>query len=149
MKSFMVSLAALVIPSLGYPNCHWMPSQVSHPPHAVDAGTIEVSNYAPFDVHVNEEPQGSQYDIAPGKQISVPGASVADIKFNEEVEVSYVSGDEGTFNYVINPIGNFPACVAVQPDGCGSLKWCPGDPPMPPVTCTEGTKLPVTLYQPA
>jgi hypothetical protein len=148
MKYSGLSLAALVVPCLGKP-APYGGTYHSPPVRPADAGTVIVSNSAAFNVHVDEEPQGYQYDVAPGQQLNIPGAPVADVKFNEQVEVSYVSGDQGTFNYVIKPIGNgFPACVSVSPSGCGSLIWCPGDSPTQPVTCMSGTELPVTLYFP-
>ncbi|KAH8688776.1 hypothetical protein BGW36DRAFT_309487 [Talaromyces proteolyticus] len=148
MKYLVLSLAALVIPSLSYPSCYRMP-YLSRPAHPLDAGEIPIFNVASFGVNVDEEPQGNQYYIPPGQHISVAGAQEADIKFNEETEVSYVSGNDGTFNYVINPIGENPQlCIHVSPNGCGSLNWCPGDPPTPPVTCNDGTELYVTLYPP-
>ncbi|EAW20738.1 uncharacterized protein NFIA_112620 [Aspergillus fischeri NRRL 181] len=148
MKYSVLLIAALVAPALGNPAYYWR-HYLSRPIHLADAGTVDIRNDAPFDVDVDVEPQGWQFNIAPGDRHSVPGAPVADVKFNQQVEVSYVSGDQGTFNYVIQPIGNgFAGCVYVSPDGCGSLTWCAGDPPTHPVTCEAGTELPVTLFQP-
>ncbi|KAE8383754.1 hypothetical protein BDV26DRAFT_250733 [Aspergillus bertholletiae] len=148
MKYSMLAVAALVAPALGNPVSYWR-QFLRRPFYPEDAGTVIVSNYAPFHIEVDEEPQGHQYSVHPGQRVSIPGAPVADVKLNEQVEVSYVSGDEGTFNYVINPIGSdFSACVNVSPKGCGSLNWCPGEPPTHPVTCPAGTELPITLYTP-
>ncbi|GFF42085.1 uncharacterized protein AF_2225 [Aspergillus udagawae] len=148
MKYSVLSIAALVGPALANPAYYWR-QYLSRPIHPADAGTISINNYAPFGVQVDVEPQGYQFNIAPTGQASVPGAPVADVKFNEQVEVSYVSGDQGTFNYVINPIGGgFAGCVNVSPRGCGSLTWCSGDRPTHPVTCAAGTELPITLYTP-
>ncbi|OGM42371.1 hypothetical protein ABOM_008394 [Aspergillus bombycis] len=143
-------MAALAAPALGNPAYYYWRQYISPPMHPADAGTTHINNFAPFSVHVDVEPYGYQYYIAPGQQQSVPGVPVADIKFNDQVEVSYVSGDEGTFNYVINPIGgDFPACVQVSPNGCGSSTWCPNKPATAPVTCRAGTELPVTLFAPS
>ncbi|KAE8357187.1 hypothetical protein BDV27DRAFT_139814 [Aspergillus caelatus] len=148
MKYSVLSIAAIVAPALGNPAYFWR-QYIPHRIHPANAGTISINNYVPANVHVDVEPQGYQYTVAPGGQQSVPGAPVADVKFNGEVEVSYVSGDQGTFNYVINPIGgNFPGCVNVSPDGCGSLTWCSGQPPTSPVTCPADTELRITLYSP-
>ncbi|GFF55930.1 LOW QUALITY PROTEIN: uncharacterized protein AF_2225 [Aspergillus udagawae] len=148
MKYSVLSIAALVGPALANPAYYWR-QYLSRPIHPADAGTVSINNFAPFNVQVDVEPQGNQFSIGPGGQRSVPGAPVADVKFNHQVEVSYVSGDQGTFNYVINQIGNgFAGCVHVSPDGCGSLTWCSGDPLTKPVTCAAGTELPVTLYSP-
>ncbi|PKX88332.1 uncharacterized protein P174DRAFT_436257 [Aspergillus novofumigatus IBT 16806] len=148
MKYSVFSIAALVAPALGNPAYYWR-QYLSPPVHLADAGTVDIQNKSPFDVEVDVEPQGYQFNIAPGDQHSIPGALVADVKFNQQVEVSYASGDQGTFNYVIQPIGNdFAGCVYVSPDGCEPLTWCAGDPPTHPVTCKAGTGLPVTLYKP-
>ncbi|GIJ91145.1 hypothetical protein Asppvi_010110 [Aspergillus pseudoviridinutans] len=146
MKYSVLSIAALVGPALGNPAYYWR-QYLSRPIYPADAGTVNIENNAPFDIQVDVEPQGDHFNIAPGQYRSVPGAPVADVKFNEQVEVSYVSGDQGTFNYVIQPIGNgFAGCVNVSPNGCGSQTWCSGNPPTNPVTCKAGTELPVTLY---
>ncbi|KAJ5486010.1 hypothetical protein N7530_000310 [Penicillium desertorum] len=146
MKYSVLSLAAFVVLCLGNPTPYWR-TYLSRPVRPADTGTVILSNNLPFSVQVDEEPQGSQYNAAPGQPVFIPGASAADVKLNGQVEVSYVSGNEGTFNYVINPIGNggFPGCVNVSPSGCGSLTWCPGDPGKQPVTCSGGTELPVFL----
>lgn len=147
MKYSVLSIAALVAPALGNPAYYW--HYLSRPIHLVNAGTVNIQNNAPFDVDVDVEPQGWQFNIGSGDHHSVPGAPVADVKFNQAVEVSYVSGDQGTFNYVIQPIGDgFSGCVYVSPDGCGSLNWCAGEPLTNPVTCKAGTRLPITLYEP-
>lgn len=148
MKYSVLSMAALMAPALGNPAYYWR-HYLSGPIHLANAGTVYIQNKAAFDVDVDVEPQGDQFNIPPGQHHSVPGALVADVKFNQQVEVSYVSGDQGTFNYVIQPIGNgFSGCVRVSPDGCNSLHWCAGQPATHPVTCKAGTELPVTLYQP-
>lgn len=148
MKYSVLSIAAIVAPALGNPAYFWR-QYFPHRIRPADAGTININNYVPINVYVDVEPQGYHYNIAPGRQESVPGAQVADVKFNGEVEVSYVSGDQDTFNYVINPIGgNFPGCVNVSPDGCGSSTWCSGQPSTSPVTCPAGTELPIALYTP-
>ncbi|KAB8230900.1 uncharacterized protein BDW43DRAFT_283699 [Aspergillus alliaceus] len=146
MKYSMLSIVALVAPTLGNPAYYWR-QYLSRPIHPANAGDVIVHNYISSDVDVDVEPQGIQFTLHPGQGQSVPGAPVADVKFNQEVEVSYVSGDQGTFNYVIQPIGgNFDGCVYVSPQGCGTLSWCSGDPASNPVTCPDGTTLPVNLY---
>jgi hypothetical protein len=148
MKYSVISIAALVAPALGNPAYYWR-QYLSGPIHLADAGTVDIQNNAPFNVQVDVEPQDDHFNIAPGDHDSAPGAQNADVKFNQQAEVSYVSGDHGTFNYVIQPIGNdFAGCVYVSPDGCDRQNWCAGDPPTNPVTCKAGTGLPITLYQP-
>ncbi|KAE8342580.1 hypothetical protein BDV24DRAFT_130571 [Aspergillus arachidicola] len=149
MKYSVLSIAPLVAPALGNPAYFWR-QYLSHPIYPADAGTVKIENFTPFNIQVDAEPLGDHFTIPPGQPGSVPGAFSEDVKFNEQVEVSYVSGDQGTFNYVIQPIngGGFPGCVSVSPNGCGSQTLCPGQPPTPPVTCKAGTELPVTLYIP-
>ncbi|KAJ6142762.1 hypothetical protein N7471_002215 [Penicillium samsonianum] len=147
MKYAMLSLAALVVPCLGNPAPYWRP-YFTRPVRPADSGTIVVLNDMQFNVQVIEEPQGGIYNAPPGgPPVYIPGSFSADVKLNGQVEVSYVSGNQGTFNYVINPIdgGGFPGCVRVSPNGCGATTWCPGNPSSPPVTCPQGTELPVTL----
>jgi hypothetical protein len=148
MKYSVLSIAAVVAPALGNPAYFWW-QYLSRPIHLADAGTVYIKNNAPFSVQVDIEPQGHHFNIPSGDHHSVPGAQDADVKFNQQVEVSYVSGDQDTFNYVIQPIGNdFAGCVDVSPGGCEPQTWCAGDPPTHPVTCKAGTGLPVTIYQP-
>lgn len=143
----MLSLAALVVPCLGNPAPYWR-SYFTRPVRPADSGTVVVLNDLQFGVQVIEEPQGNQYTAPPGgPPVFIPGSFSADVKLNGQIEVSYVSGDGGSFNYVINPIGGggFPGCVNVSPDGCDSMTWCPNGPIPSPVTCPAGTELPVTL----
>lgn len=147
MKYSMLSLAALVVPCLGNPAPYWR-TYFSRPVRPADSGTVSVFNNLQFGVQVLEEPQGGIYNAQPGgPPIFIPGSFSADVKLNGQVEVSYTSGDQGSFNYVINPIdgGDFPGCVIVSPSGCAPMTWCPGEPSTQPVTCPGGTGLPVSL----
>lgn len=147
MKYSVLSLAALVVPCLGNPAPYWR-TYFSHPVRPADSGTVSVFNNLPFQVQVQEEPQGGMWNAQPGgPPIFIQGQFSADVKLNGQVEVSYTSGDQDSFNYVINPIGDegFPGCVTVSPGGCAPTTWCPGEGSTQPVTCPGGTGIPISL----
>ncbi|GAQ05388.1 hypothetical protein ALT_2709 [Aspergillus lentulus] len=89
MKYSVLSIAALVAPALGNPAYYWR-HYLSGPIHLANAGTVYIQNKAPFDVDVDVEPQGDQFHIPPGQHHSVPGAPVADVKFNQQVEMDVI-----------------------------------------------------------
>ncbi|KAG8417220.1 hypothetical protein J3459_012513 [Metarhizium acridum] len=153
MKYSVLSLAALLTASsLAFPGYYWGWRQgeagdaivMNHMNIAVD-----VDKVTPSQLFRQVKATGEQvYYIEAGGAARIPGGPVADLKINRQVEVSYVGGDGGTFNYAIKPLDHFPGVVEVTPDGCEPLVWHPGDPETRQVTCPEGTELPIRLYGP-
>ncbi|KAF7161379.1 hypothetical protein CNMCM5623_006993 [Aspergillus felis] len=145
MKYSMLSIAALVAPALGNPAYYWR-QYLSRPMHPADAGTLDIYNQIPSKVHVDVEPQGYKYNLAPEDEAVIPGAPSAQVIFNKDIEVGYVSRDRDTFTYFIRPTtdnDDFDGCVIVT-SHCGTLSWCPGYAPSG-LTCKAGTNLHVEL----
>ncbi|KNG80369.1 hypothetical protein ANOM_011494 [Aspergillus nomiae NRRL 13137] len=119
MKYSVLSSAALVAPALGNPAYYWR-QYLSHPIYPADAGTVKIENSTPFNIQVDAEPLGDHFTIPPGQPGSVPGAFSEDVKFNEQVEVSYVSG------YVY--CGTTPASAGSTPAGTAPTGTSSGTP---------------------
>ncbi|KHN97791.1 uncharacterized protein MAM_04180 [Metarhizium album ARSEF 1941] len=142
MKYSMLSVAAFVAFSLGSPAYYFDDEGV----YPADAGDAIVTNYLDQAVDVVKVPGGPSRRIWPRSRASFPGGFSADLKINEQVEVSYSSGDEHTFNYQVKPIGGgFQGCIHVRPSGCDPIRWCSGQGDSRQVTCREGTQLPIYL----
>ncbi|KAF5124212.1 hypothetical protein E5D57_012141 [Metarhizium anisopliae] len=163
MKYSMLSaVAVLAATSLGFPEFYWG--------GRFSPGRITVTNNMNTEVRLRKVTGAALSDsvrvsrdeeivIPSYKTVSVPAHDQsADLKLRVEkashnqIEVSYTSGVERTYNYAIKPIegGGFPGAVFVNPDpppNCPSQRWFPRQPETPQVTCKDGTQLRVYLQE--
>ncbi|KID88395.1 hypothetical protein MAJ_10819, partial [Metarhizium majus ARSEF 297] len=145
MKYSMLSVAAFFAAfSLGSPAYYWRMQQA-------EAGEAIITNDLNNPVDVVKVPGGPEIQIAQtGGEARFPGGPSADLKINGQVEVSYVGGNQGTFNYEVKPIApGFVGCVQVSTVGCNQdyLEWCSQPGPSPIITCPAGTELPIRLTE--
>ncbi|KID72100.1 uncharacterized protein G6M90_00g028590 [Metarhizium brunneum] len=163
MKYSMLSaVAVLAATSLGFPEFYWgsrsSPGRISitnnmNTPVQLDkvtgkslANGIKVSRDQETVIPAHETLQIQAIDQSADLKLRVKGAT------HNQVEVSYTSGNQGTYNYAIKPIegGGFPGVVRVEPDRlqCRPERWLPGHPATPQVTCRDGVELRVYLEGP-
>ncbi|KAK8926971.1 hypothetical protein H634G_02060 [Metarhizium anisopliae BRIP 53293] len=163
--SVLSAISFLAVSSLGFPEFYWGVSTAS-------PGQIIVTNNMNRPVRLDKVAQGPSVDGAKiirdqeiilnqGQTVAVSATEIsADLKFNEEqahnqVELSYSSGDQGTYNFAIKPIegGGFPGAIEVIPlsprpsPRCHPLVWYPGQGNTPQATCQDRTPLRVFLRE--
>ncbi|KAH0593981.1 subtilisin-serine protease Pr1 [Metarhizium humberi] len=162
MKYSMLSaVAVLTATSLGFPEFYWgsrsSPNQVfitnnMNRPVQLDKVTgksladgIKISRDQELVIPAHQTREIQAFDQSADLKLRVEGAP------HNQIEVSYTSGDSGTYNYAIKPIegGGFPGAVLVnpQPPTCPSQRWYPGRPETPQVTCRDRTRLQVYLQE--
>ncbi|KAK9434722.1 hypothetical protein VB005_09504 [Metarhizium brunneum] len=163
MKYSMLSaVAVLAATSLGFPEFYWgsrsSPGQVSitnnmNRPVRLDkvtgkslANGIKVSRDQETVIPAHQTRQIQAFEQSADLKLRVQGAP------HNQIEVSYTSGDSGTYNYAIKPIegGGFPGVVRVAPNPpqCPSQLWFPRQPETPQVTCKDRVQLDVYLQEP-
>lgn len=163
MKYSMLSaVAVLAATSLGFPEFYWRGQS--------SPGRVFITNNLNTRVGLRPEPDNS---LAHGAKILsnkdiiinshdtiiVPAsASSKDLKLRalpenqNQVEVSYTSGDRDTYNYAIKSteVDRFPGAVYVctQPPQCPGSVLYPGQQETRQVTCKNGVALHVYLQDP-
>ncbi|KID94412.1 hypothetical protein MAJ_09612, partial [Metarhizium majus ARSEF 297] len=162
MKYSMLSaVAVLAATSLGFPEFYWgsrsSPGHVfitnnMNRPVRLDKVTgksladgIKVSRDQETVIPSHQTVLIQAFDQSADLKLRVQGAG------HNQIEVSYTSGNEGTYNYAIKPIegGGFPGAVFVNPDPpqCPSERWFPRQPETPQVTCKDRVQLRVYLQE--
>ncbi|KID93810.1 hypothetical protein MAJ_10216, partial [Metarhizium majus ARSEF 297] len=164
--SVLSAVYFLAATSLGFPEFYWSGQKAS-------PGQIIVTNNMNRPIHLDKVTPRLPIDgvkithdeniiLHQGQTVQVQARDVAaDLKFSEQhthhnqVEVSYSSGDEGTYNFAIKKIegGGFPGAVEAIPlsprpsPRCHPLVWYPGQGDTQQATCQDHTPIRVFLRE--
>ncbi|OAQ98261.1 hypothetical protein LLEC1_03021 [Akanthomyces lecanii] len=152
--SALVAVTLLVASSLGM-------SERSSRASTAAPGQIAITNNMNRLVHLSDS-AGKNVILRQGQTISqVATKPSQDLVLSEQnsrrsqVEVSYTSGDRGTYSFVIRPVegGGFPGAIEVLPlsprpfPQCHPLTWYPGQGSTEQATCQDRTAFRVFLRE--